>query len=146
VASIHWGSNWGYNISSEQQEFAHKLIDTAGIDLIHGHSSHHAKGIEVCRDKLILYGCGDFLNDYEGIGGYENFRSDLCLMYLVSLETSTGRLLSLDITPMQIRRLRVNNATEADILWLRETLDREGKKLGCRVELKGHNTLSLMWK
>jgi hypothetical protein len=24
---------------------------------------------EVYRDRLILYGCGDLLNDYEGIGG-----------------------------------------------------------------------------
>ena len=30
-------------------------------------------GFEVYRDKLILYGCGDFLNDYEGIGGYQPF-------------------------------------------------------------------------
>jgi poly-gamma-glutamate capsule biosynthesis protein CapA/YwtB (metallophosphatase superfamily) len=47
VASIHWGANWGYNISSEQREFAHKLIDLASVDVIHGHSSHHPKGIEV---------------------------------------------------------------------------------------------------
>jgi poly-gamma-glutamate capsule biosynthesis protein CapA/YwtB (metallophosphatase superfamily) len=30
--------------------------------------------IEGYRDRLILYGCGDFLNDYEGIKGYEEFR------------------------------------------------------------------------
>ena len=40
-----------------------------------------SKGIEVYQDRLILYGCGDFLNDYEGIGGYEHYRSDLGLMY-----------------------------------------------------------------
>lgn len=45
------------------------------MDLIHGYSSHHRKAIEVYKDKLILYGCGDLLNDYEGIGGYEEFRS-----------------------------------------------------------------------
>ena len=78
IASIHWGANWGYDVPKEQQEFAHRLIDEAKVDLIHGHSSHHVKGIEVYRDKLILYGCGDFLNDYEGIGGYESFRTDLC--------------------------------------------------------------------
>ena len=57
----------------EQRDFAHRLIDAAGVDLVHGHSSHHAKGIEVYRGKLILYGCGDFLNDYEGISGYGEF-------------------------------------------------------------------------
>jgi Bacterial capsule synthesis protein PGA_cap len=35
--------------------------------VVHGHSSHHPKGVEVYRQMRILYGCGDFLNDYEGI-------------------------------------------------------------------------------
>jgi len=47
------------------------------VDIVHGHSSHHVKGIEVHRGKLILYGCGDFIDDYEGIKGYEAFRDDL---------------------------------------------------------------------
>ena len=74
VASVHWGSNWGYDIPREQTVFAHRLIDEAGVDIIHGHSSHHVRAIEVYKDRLILYGCGDFLNDYEGISGYEEFR------------------------------------------------------------------------
>ena len=36
------------------------------MDVIHGHSSHHVKAIEVYNGKLVLYGCGDFRNDYEG--------------------------------------------------------------------------------
>jgi len=58
VFSVHWGGNWGYRISDEQIEFAHKLIDDAGVDIIHGHSSHHVKGIEIYKDKPIIYGCG----------------------------------------------------------------------------------------
>ncbi len=38
VVSIHWGDNWGYEVSDKQREFAHNLIDNGGIDLIHGHS------------------------------------------------------------------------------------------------------------
>ena len=34
------------------------------------------------RRKLILYGCGDFINDYEGISGNEEYRGDLALMYI----------------------------------------------------------------
>jgi len=145
IASIHWGANWGYNVPLEQQEFARKLIDEAKVDLIHGHSSHHLKGIEVYKDKLILYGCGDFLNDYEGIGGYESFRSDLCLMYFASVEVGTGKLLSLEMMPMQIKRFRVNKSSRADAMWVRNTLEREEKKFGCFVELKSDNTLSLKW-
>jgi len=29
LVSIHWGSNWGYEIPTEQIDFAHKLIDEA---------------------------------------------------------------------------------------------------------------------
>jgi poly-gamma-glutamate capsule biosynthesis protein CapA/YwtB (metallophosphatase superfamily) len=39
-----------------------------------------------------LYGCGDFLNDYEGISGYEVFRSDLRLMYLPAMDPLRGKL------------------------------------------------------
>jgi poly-gamma-glutamate capsule biosynthesis protein CapA/YwtB (metallophosphatase superfamily) len=73
VASIHWGSNWGYEIPHEQIAFAHRLVEE-GVAIVHGHSSHHVKAIDVFKDRLILYGCGDFLTDYEGISGYEKFR------------------------------------------------------------------------
>lgn len=54
-----------------------------------GHSSHHVKGIEVYNGKMIAYGAGDFLNDYEGIvgQGYEDFRDDLCCLYVPTLDT-----------------------------------------------------------
>jgi len=143
VVSIHWGGNWGYQIPHEQTEFAHKLIDMAGVDLIHGHSSHHVKGIEVYQGKLILYGCGDFLNDYEGIGGYEYYRDDLALMYFASVDPSTGKLLYLQMTPTQIKRFRVNRASRADALWLRDLLNREGKKFGTRTAWNEDNTLIL---
>jgi poly-gamma-glutamate synthesis protein (capsule biosynthesis protein) len=145
VVSIHWGSNWGYEIPPVQTEFAHKLIDDAGIDVIHGHSSHHVKGIEVYKDKLILYGCGDFLNDYEGISGYENFRDDLSLMYFVSMDSTTGKLVHVQMTPTQIKNFQVNRASGTDALWLRDILNREGKKLRTRVELNKDNTLTLQW-
>jgi poly-gamma-glutamate synthesis protein (capsule biosynthesis protein) len=92
VVSIHWGGNWGYSVSEKEQAFAHGLIDTAGIDLLHGHSSHHVKGIEVYKGKPILYGCGDLINDYEGIRGHKEYRGDLSLMYLPSLNPNDGRL------------------------------------------------------
>lgn len=145
VMSIHWGRNWGYKIPRKQMEFAHNLIEHAGIDVIHGHSSHHVKGMEVYKDKLILYGCGDFLNDYEGIGGHEEFRNDLVLMYFVSVDPSTGKLVHLQMTPMQIKRFKANRVPRAAALWLRDILDREGKKLGTRVRLNKDNTLTLHW-
>jgi poly-gamma-glutamate synthesis protein (capsule biosynthesis protein) len=91
VASMHWGGNWGYRTRDEETRFAHQLIEH-GIAVVHGHSSHHVKTAEIHSDRLVLYGCGDFLNDYEGISGYEVFRSDLRLMYLPAMDPRRGQL------------------------------------------------------
>ena len=134
LASIHWGSNWGYAVPQVHRHFARRLIDTAGVDLVHGHSSHHVKGIEVYRDHLILYGCGDLINDYEGIGDPGPWRSSLALLYFLRIEHTTGRLLHLGMAPVQRWRLRLQRAAEADANWLLEVLNREGREQGTRFE------------
>ncbi|SFM85093.1 poly-gamma-glutamate synthesis protein (capsule biosynthesis protein) [Nitrosomonas nitrosa] len=144
IVSIHWGGNWGYHIPQEHIEFAHHLIDFAGVDILHGHSSHHPLGLEVYREKLILYGCGDFLNDYEGIGGHESYRGDLSLMYFVKVAPDTGQLIALEMVPMQIRRFRLNLALEHDAHWLHRTLDEQSRKFNCRIELTTDRTLKLV--
>jgi poly-gamma-glutamate capsule biosynthesis protein CapA/YwtB (metallophosphatase superfamily) len=145
IASIHWGSNWGYAVPAAHRTFAHGLIDRCGVDVVHGHSSHHPMGIEVYRDRPILYGCGDFLNDYEGIGGYEAYRGDLSLMYFLTLDPANGKLLRLSMSPMQIRRFQLHRASGKDSSWLQEMLDREGKRLGSRVEVLPDGSLELYW-
>lgn len=120
VVSLHWGSNWGYEIADTQQSFAHALIDRAAI--IHGHSSHHPKAIEVYRGQLILYGCSDFINDYEGIKGYEEFRNDLVLMYFAEV-LPAGTLAALEIVPLQIRNFRLVHPSEQDTRWMQQVLD-----------------------
>lgn len=140
VVSLHWGGNWGFDIPREQQAFAHALIDAGGADIVHGHSSHHVKGIEVRRGKLILYGCGDFLNDYEGIGGHERFNGELGLMYFPSFDPA-GALDRLALVPTRIRHLRVNRARGSDVEWLAAMLTREGEPFGTRVEREPDDTL-----
>lgn len=145
IASIHWGGNWGFDIPAEQRAFAHRLIDAAAVDAVHGHSSHHIKGIEVYRDKLILYGCGDFLNDYEGIDGYDAYRGDLALMYFPTFDPASGRLLGLVMTPTRTRRFRVTRATGADARWLQATLAHEGRELGTRPLQQPGGAFTLDW-
>ncbi len=144
VLSIHWGGNWGYRIGAAERAFAHALIDDAGIDVLHGHSSHHARGIEVHRDRLILYGCGDFLNDYEGIGGHEAYRPDLALMYFPTLGP-TGALQRLRMVPTRTRRFRIHRAAEDDAAWLRTMLDREGREFGTGAAIESDGALGLRW-
>jgi poly-gamma-glutamate synthesis protein (capsule biosynthesis protein) len=133
IVSLHWGPNWGYGVTKQQRTFAHRLIDR-GVSIIHGHSPHHPLGIEVYRDRLILYGCGDFLNDYEGIGGNEMYRGDLSLMYFAAVDQAKGSLDHLTMTPMQIRRFRLDHASSEDAAWLCARIDRESHKFGSCVQ------------
>lgn len=146
VASIHWGGNWGYAVPRAERAFAHALIDSGCVDCVHGHSSHHAKGIEVYRDQPIIYGCGDFINDYEGISGYEHYRGDLSLMYFVTVDTAERKLASLQIVPTQRRRFSLVEASAADARWLANVLDREGQGFGTRVCLNPDKSLSIGWR
>ena len=135
VASLHWGSNWGFEVPAAHRRFAHGLIDQAGIDIVHGHSSHHPKTIELYRGRLILYGCGDFLNDYEGILRYKEFRNDLVLMYFATVARSTGELVQLTLTPLQVRNFRLQHPSSADRAWFRNALDREYRRFGGHIAL-----------
>jgi poly-gamma-glutamate synthesis protein (capsule biosynthesis protein) len=143
VASLHWGANWGHRVPGSQRAFAHRLIDEAGIDIVHGHSSHHPKAIEIHAGRPILYGCGDFLDDYEGIGGYEEFRAELGLMFFPRVDLGTGSLVRLDMTPTRVRRFRVNRASPEEARFLCDTLNREGEAFGTRVRLTGDDRLTI---
>lgn len=144
LVSLHWGDNWSYAVPQEQRAFAHGLIEQAGVDLIHGHSSHHIKGIEVHRGRLILYGCGDRLNDYEGIEGHAAFRGELGLLYFVGLHDD-GRLQALEMVPTRLERLRINLAEGVDRRWLYDTLSRECGLLGCGVHTQADGAFALNW-
>ena len=145
VISIHWGPNWGYDVTPAERAFAQALID-AGVDIVLGHSSHHPRPFEIYKGKLILYGCGDFLNDYEGISGqHDDFRGDLALAYFPTLKHD-GTLHHLEMVPFQIRHFRLNDASEHDARWLKDTLNRAGKKhIGTlpSITLTKDNTLLL---
>jgi poly-gamma-glutamate capsule biosynthesis protein CapA/YwtB (metallophosphatase superfamily) len=145
VASIHWGRNWDYDIPEAQRRFAHRLIDMGAVDLVHGHSSHHFKGIEVYRNRPILYGCGDFIDDYEGISGYEEFRDDLVLMYFPTIRAADRTLAALEMVPLQVRNMRLNPASTADRAWVLERLERECARFETRIGVGSDGTFRLQW-
>lgn len=145
VLSIHWGSNWGYQVPTAHRRFAHALIDSGQVSVIHGHSSHHPRPMEVYRGRLILYGCGDFLNDYEGIAGYEEFRGDLVAMYFADLDADSGALRRLLLAPLKIRRFRLGEPDPAESAWLASTLSRESRTFGLELAEAGGGLLEASW-
>ena len=90
IVSVHWGPNWGSTPPPEHRLFAHALIDY-GADIIFGHSCHVVRGIEVYQDKPILYGTGNFIDDY-AVDEVE--RNDQSFLFLIELNgTTISRLL-----------------------------------------------------
>jgi poly-gamma-glutamate capsule biosynthesis protein CapA/YwtB (metallophosphatase superfamily) len=144
VVSIHWGPNWGYAIPPRHRRFAHALVDLANVSVVHGHSSHHPMAIEIYKNRPIFYGCGDFLNDYEGIAGYREFRGDLSVMYFVSISPATGECVALNMVPLQIKRFRLARPSSSDVEWVRATIDRECRQFGARV-LVDDSKLVVSW-
>ena len=143
VISVHWGENWGYAVPPSHRDFAHRLVGSGTVDVIHGHSSHHPRGLEVYEGKPILYGCGDFLNDYEGISGYEEFLDDLVLMYFPTLDASG--LTQLRMVPLRLRRFRLERAAPPDAARLQQVLDRESAPFGASIETTEDGALLARW-
>lgn len=104
VVSAHWGPNWGYRPPREHAPFAHALID-AGADVIFGHSGHVFRGIEIYRDKPIIYCAGDFIDDY-AIGEVE--RNDESFVFTV--EEKKGRIERLRLYPAVVKNFQANLA------------------------------------
>jgi poly-gamma-glutamate synthesis protein (capsule biosynthesis protein) len=99
--------------------------------------------MEVYRKKLILYGCGDLVDDYEGIGGHREYRDDLRLLYLPRLNPTSGELVELRMAPLQARNMRLQRASGADVGWLRNVLDKVSRRFGSRIDLGADGLLTL---
>ena len=114
IISIHWGPNWAMRGSEDKaqlearQQLAHRLIDECGVDLIYGHSSHHIRGIEVYHNRLILYGAGDIINDYEGFenSGEEKYNR-MGAVFVADFDPTTGEWQELYVVPMLMNQLRL---------------------------------------
>lgn len=99
--------------------------------------------MEVYRKKLILYGCGDLVDDYEGISGHSDYRDDLRLLYLPKLDPATGELAELGMVPLRARQMRLHRASSNEAAWLRRILDKVSRRFGSRIELGPDGLLSL---
>lgn len=132
IVSLHWGANWVDRIPDEHRHFARRLVEL-GVDVVYGHSSHHPLPLEIYRGHLIIYGCGDLINDYEGIVTGETQRSDLGCLYGVSLQRHDGTLTGLEIVPFRLRKFRLEQPGAADLAWLGETIVRGSREHGMNL-------------
>jgi poly-gamma-glutamate synthesis protein (capsule biosynthesis protein) len=80
-----------------------------GADVYYGHSAHIFQGVEIYRDKPILYDTGDFIDDY---AVDERLRNDRSFLFKVSLEE--GGLRRLELFPVRLHYARVELAVGAE--------------------------------
>lgn len=142
LVSLHWGGNWVDEVPLAHRVFAHRLIELEAADLVHGHSAHHPLPFEVHRGRLILYGCGDLVNDYEGLGPHRHFCSDVACLYAARLQADTGQLVGLDIRVLQRRRLRLGPVQPEAFEWLLGLLVPGCEALGTTLAVRPPNRLA----
>ena len=95
------------------------------------------------RGKLILYGCGDFIDGYEGIGGYEQYRPDLRLVLFADFTADTAVLTRLRMMPLQAAACGRTRRRTGMRIWLGAQLDRNSRAFGSHVECHPDGTLVL---
>ncbi|CAF1013838.1 unnamed protein product [Rotaria sp. Silwood1] len=148
IFSVHWGPNYQWIPDKKIQELAHWMIHQ-GVDLIHGHSSHHLQGIKIVQRQngthgLIIYGCGDFVDDY---AIDQEYRNDLGALFQLHLSISSQneklksiRLQSLSIFPTRCSNFQVNrlNLQDIDWTWIKEKFV-QLSNIGERIWTHGQN-------
>src|SRR5918993_2888859 len=94
IVSSHIGPHFREKPSEKYVNFAHTILEF-GADIYWGHSNHMPQGIEIYRHnndkdnnnsntnnnkKIIMYDCGDFIDDY---AIDSNYRNDLSFIFLL---------------------------------------------------------------
>jgi poly-gamma-glutamate capsule biosynthesis protein CapA/YwtB (metallophosphatase superfamily) len=137
VFSIHWGPNYSWTPSHDIRSLAHFLIDECGVDLIHGSSSHHIQGTEIYNGRLIIYGCGDFVDDYAVNKAYRN---DLSALWRVGVEVAEEeqkrlKVKRLEIFPNRIKHFQAHQLKneDPDHRWVCKRFEELCRDLGTEV-------------
>lgn len=112
VVSVHWGPNWGHEPPPEHIGFGRALID-AGADAVFGHSGHVFRGIEIYRQRPIIYCAGDFIDDYAVDEVERNDRS-----MIFTLQYDQGSLSKIRLYPTVIRDFQARLAQGPEAEWI----------------------------
>lgn len=131
IVSCHWGPNMRSKPSQHFITFAHALID-CGVDIIHGHSAHIFQGIEIYKERLIMYDTGDFVDDY-AIDPI--LRNDQSLFFEVTIDKYGPR--SVKLTPLLIKNMQVNKATKNESLIIMQKIQMLSRAFGTIISDDG---------
>lgn len=131
IVSTHWGPNMCEEPAPAFIHFAH-LMSQHGAHVIHGHSAHILQGIEYYNKSVILYGTGDFVDDY-AIDPY--LRNDLSAFFVLVVNRSG--ILDLNIVPTRIVEYQVNQARQEDRDWVIRRMQHLSSAFNTQIDENG---------
>ncbi len=129
VVSFHWGKEFDFYPSADQQELAHLAVD-GGADIVIGHHPHVLQGVEEYKDRLIFYSLGNFVFDRQIPEG-----TDETVMVCISV-TGDG-ISSAEIIPVMINSCRPEEAGGESATYVLERMKLYSKRFGTAIEIKG---------
>jgi poly-gamma-glutamate capsule biosynthesis protein CapA/YwtB (metallophosphatase superfamily) len=124
VVSLHWGPNWVDSWPLQRLRDLAAVLARAGASVIVGHSAHHVLPIEHIDGVPVLYGTGDFIDDYSPV---EGFRNHLSYAARVVLEPTSGA--QVEVVPLRIEHddsvhfVHPLAADDPDAAYVREAAD-----------------------
>lgn len=91
LVSMHWGEEYNFSITPEQEKIANYLSNQE-VDIIIGHHPHVIQPIDYINDTLVIYSLGNFISGQEG------------------LDRRVGLMVSVDIEK-KVNNLTISNPT-----------------------------------
>lgn len=88
IVSIHWGTERQYTATQTQKTLGRAIID-AGADVVIGNHTHVYGGIELYKDKYIVYSLGNFC-----FGGNSNPADKNCLIFQQTFTVDSDGMVS----------------------------------------------------
>ena len=128
IFSPHWGNNWAENPSQFRQELARKIIDL-GADAILGHSAHIIQGIEIYKERPIIYDMGTLLFDRVE-------QNRIRYSALFGLEIGQNGASQLTISPIRLRSAQASIADENDSKSVRDLIIRLSQEIDPHIKFE----------
>jgi poly-gamma-glutamate synthesis protein (capsule biosynthesis protein) len=132
VASLHWGPNMVEEPFEDHERWGRWLL-SEGVDVIHDHSAHVFNAVEAREDGLILYDCGDFVDDYRVD---RELRNDRSFLFELTVDDG-GSATELRLVPVEIGDWQVRLATGDAARWCRETMVERSRGYGTEFRREG---------
>jgi poly-gamma-glutamate synthesis protein (capsule biosynthesis protein) len=128
IVSLHWGIEESFEVSREQVEMAHEILD-CGADIILGHHPHQFQGIEIYKGKPIFYSLGNFIFDQNDPENQQSF-----IINMEFTERKLGKLTAIPVETVEKTQVVPQTGESAQEIIKREIELSSKLNTGCRAE------------